>query len=309
MNSETDPDILIVSDEEANQRLDLLLVKRYGGSFSRTYFQMLIDQGAVLLNGEPVKKRIKPSAGDEIEVEMVLTPEIDLLPEPIPLDILYEDEHVLAINKPAGMVVHPAPGNWTGTFVNGLLYHCQLEMQGDKTLRPGIVHRLDKDTTGVLIAAKTIIAHQKLVAAFAAREVHKEYLAISIGNAGKVTVDAPIGRHPVHRKQMAVIASGRRAVTHIHSLQVSDKWGIVRVILETGRTHQIRVHLKHLGTPILGDALYGNEQVNRKNHVSRQLLHAEKLKLRHPMTGELLEIIAPIPLDMQKWIDKIVNPS
>lgn len=299
-----DPETLIVTEEEVSERLDVLLVKRYGGAFSRTYFQGLIEKGCVLLNGDPVKKRDKPKAGDEIEVEFVLTPEIDLKPEPIPLNILYEDPYILVINKPVGMVVHPAPGNWTGTFVNGLLHHCQLSIEAEGSLRPGIVHRLDKDTTGVLIAAKTSAAHQKLVAAFAARTVRKEYLAVCIGNPGKVTINAPIGRHPVHRKEMAVVATGRNAISHVESLHFDGKLSVVRVILETGRTHQIRVHLKHQGTPILGDSVYGNDRENRKYGVERQLLHAHCLSLEHPITNEPLKFEAPIPADMAKFMKK-----
>lgn len=308
MSDPIDTDLIIITNDEEGDRLDKILAHRFKEVRSRTYFQHLIDEQLVLLNGAPVKKRIKPKAGDEVEIEFIVTPEIDLLPEAIPLDILYEDEHLLAINKPAGMVVHPAPGHWTGTFVNALLYHCQhLPNDGD-SLRPGIVHRLDKDTSGVLIAAKTAIAHQKLVEAFASRKMYKEYLAISLGNPGEGEIDVPIGRHPVNRKQMAVIQSGRAAHTFCKTLGFNGKLSVVQLIITTGRTHQIRVHLKHRGTPVLGDELYGSAQANKQYKADRQLLHAYKLRFNHPLTGQLLDLCAPIPADIKHFI-KTIQPQ
>jgi 23S rRNA pseudouridine1911/1915/1917 synthase len=234
---------LIVNDEETNLRLDKLLALRFPEQ-SRTYFQSLIDKGLVLLNGLPAKKRIKPQSGDEIEVEFTLSPELSLTPEAIPLDILYEDEWLLIINKPAGLVVHPAPGHWSGTFVNGLLYHCQ-QLGSIESQRPGIVHRLDKDTSGALIAAKSETVQQRLVTLFSSRQVHKEYLAICVGNPGTATIEAPIGRHPTERKQMTVLREGgRHAVTQCTTLSTDGKLSVVQVNLLTGRTHQIRVHMK-----------------------------------------------------------------
>ena len=303
-----DNEVLIVTEEESGERLDKILAYRFENKYSRTYFQFLIEKQLVLLNGLPVKKRIKPEAGDEIEVEFIITPEIDLKSEPIPLDILYEDEHLLAINKPAGMVVHPAPGHWTGTFVNALLHHCQNLSNPDHSLRPGIVHRLDKETSGVLLAAKTTWMQQKLVELFSAREVYKEYLAICVGNPKDGEMDAPIGRHPVLRKQMVVIPTGRKAVTSFKSISHNEVLSIVKVVISTGRTHQIRVHLKHKGTVVLGDALYGLPQVNKQYEAHRQLLHAYIVRLTHPVTGEVLEIKAPIPEDMTRMMKKI-NPN
>lgn len=303
INDNSDTDTILISEEEANQRLDKILANRFQNIKSRSYFQMLIEEQHVLLNGAPVKKRIKPQVGDEVLIDFVLTPEIGLEPEPIPLDILYEDEDIIAINKPSGMVVHPAVGNWTGTFVNALLFHCGDISNDSKTLRPGIVHRLDKDTTGILIAAKTSLAQQKLIEAFSNRQVYKEYLAICIGNPGNTTISTLIGRHPTNRKLMAVVEKGgRSAITHCKVLAYKEPLSLVRILLETGRTHQIRVHLKYRGTPILGDNLYGSVSANAKFKAERQLLHAHVLRFFHPVTGIEMEIKAPIPVDMQKWV-------
>ncbi|MBA3723074.1 MAG: RluA family pseudouridine synthase [Parachlamydiaceae bacterium] len=302
---EDENEILIIQEDEEGVRLDKILANRFREIQSRTYFQYLIDEHLVLLNGFPVKKSVKPQSGDEIEVEFALTPEIDLKPEAIPLNILYEDEHLLVINKPVGMVVHPAPGNWTGTFVNALLYHCQHLSVNENDLRPGIVHRLDKDTSGVLIAAKTTWAQQKLVEAFASRQVYKEYLAICIGNIGDKEIDAPIGRHPVHRKEMAVVPTGKNALTICKTIGWNEKLSIVKIVIATGRTHQIRVHLKHSGVPVLGDNVYGIPQSNKFYGVEHQLLHASRIRLNHPATGKELDIVAPPPENMVKMLKKI----
>lgn len=297
-------DTIIITEEEAGERLDKVLTNRYRSLHSRTYFQNLLAEGRVLVNGVLLKKRETVKEGDEVEIAFLLTPELKITPENIPLDILYEDDAILVINKPVGMVVHPATGNWTGTFVNALLYHCSLESPAG-TIRPGIVHRLDKDTSGVLIAAKTPQAQQKLVEQFAARQVEKEYLAICCGNPGNITIDLPIGRHPVKRKVMAVREEGgRAAITHCKTLACDGKLSLVKVLIETGRTHQIRVHLKHQGTPVLGDALYGSETVNRRFGAVRQMLHAHKLGIIHPVTGKPMQFVAPIPEDMNRLTPK-----
>jgi 23S rRNA pseudouridine1911/1915/1917 synthase len=302
---EVETETIIIADEEAGERLDKILAHRYREIRSRTYFQFLIDEHLVLLNGIPVKKRIKPKAGDEIEIQFVLTSEIDLIPEAIPLDILYEDEAILVINKPPGLVVHPAPGNWTGTFVNALLYHCKHISPEKGNLRPGIVHRLDKDTSGVLVAAKTALAQQRLVEMFAQRDVYKEYLAICIGNPGDIEIETSIGRHPVQRKLMKVLPQGKAAKTICQTLSFDGKLAIAKIILTTGRTHQIRVHMKHHGTPILGDAVYGSEQQNKKYGISRQMLHAHRLQFLHPITKEMMQFEAPVPDDMRRMVKKI----
>lgn len=299
-------DRFIITEEEAGERLDKLLAKHYPDQ-SRSYFQSLIERELVTLNGESVKKRHKGSIGEEVQVTFALTPEISLEAEDIPLDILYEDDDVIAVNKPAGLVVHPGPGNWSGTFVNALLHHCRGLDRQENDLRPGIVHRLDKDTSGVLIATKNSRSLQGLAEQFATREVKKEYLAICLGNPGSATVDAPIGRHPVRRKEMCVSDGGRPAITHIEVLGSDAKLSAVRLIIETGRTHQIRVHLKHRGCPILGDATYGRKQANSHYGVEHQLLHAHRLSLKHPSSGQELQLEAPLPQEIQAFMDRLVK--
>ncbi len=297
-------DFFIVSPEEANVRLDKLLSLRFP-AHSRTYFQFLIEQGCVLVNGSPLKKREQPQAGDEIDVCFLLTPEISLEPEPIPLDIIYEDEHLLAINKPAGMVIHPAPGHPNGTFVNALLFHCN-QLQGSDPLRPGIVHRLDKDTTGILLAAKTLVCHAKLVELFSRRQIQKDYLAICLGTPKEGLLSAPIKRHPIQRKEMTVCFSeGKEAKSIFRILQKEGPLSFIEIQLLTGRTHQIRVHLKHLNAPVLGDVVYGSTTANKKFHVERQLLHASRVKFFHPITGNLLDLSAPIPKDFFSYFPSL----
>jgi 23S rRNA pseudouridine1911/1915/1917 synthase len=299
--------IFLVSEEEAKERLDKLLFQHFEKEQSRSYFQRLINDECITVDGKVVKKQFRPKPGSEIAVQFTLVQEVSLEPEDIPLQILWEDEHLLIANKPAGMVVHPAPGNWTGTFANALLFHCGTTLKQDATLRPGIVHRLDKQTSGCIVAAKNLKAQQALVKLFADRQVDKEYIAVCLGAPKeKVTIDASIGRHPIHRKQMMVREEGgRTAITHLERLASDSKRSVVRLLLETGRTHQIRVHLKHHGTPILGDSTYGKEQSNRHYGVDRQMLHAYRLAFKHPVTGESLSVKAPIPPDMQRVIETI----
>jgi 23S rRNA pseudouridine1911/1915/1917 synthase len=294
MTSQTES--LLVTSEMLHTRLDRLLVQSFP-HHSRTYFQYLIGSGLVLVNGSPVKKREMVEVGDEIDVCFELTPELSLEAENIPLDILFEDEFLIAINKPAGMVTHPAPGHPNGTFVNALLYHCKTLPTIEQQLRPGIVHRLDKDTSGVLIAAKTTECHQKLVEMFSSRSVTKHYLAICLGNPGDRTIEEPIRRHPTRRQEMHVDSAGKPATSICRVLETEGDLSWVDVQLITGRTHQIRVHLKHVGTPILGDPVYGRPAANEKYGVQRQLLHAKTLSLIHPMTGAPLNFEAPIPAD------------
>lgn len=303
-----DSDLLVVESFEEGMRLDQFLKKRFP-DYSRTYFQALIDEKLVLVNGEIVKKASKVEVGDEIEVEFAITEEITLNPEPIALDILYEDRYLLAVNKPAGMVVHPAAGNWSHTFVNALLYHCtQLKAQG--SLRPGIVHRLDKETSGVLLAAKDELAQRRLVEAFASREIYKEYLAICVGNPGKKEIETLIARHPTKRKEMAVSKErGKLAKTLIETLSYNETLSVVKLLALTGRTHQLRVHMQFIGFPILGDSLYGSSSANKKFKAERQQLHAHVLRLSHPITKEALELKAPLPQDMEKFIQMITKNS
>lgn len=305
MNPTEEKTSIFVTATEADTRIDRILAGRFLDIHSRSYFQTLLREGFVLLNGRRVKKQIRPEEGDEITIHFVLTKELDLTPEDIPLDILFEDEHLLAINKKVGMVAHPAPGNWSGTFVNALLYHCKIE-QADESLRPGIVHRLDKETSGVLIAAKTRRAQQVLIEAFSHRKVKKTYLAICLGNPGSGEINASIGRHPIKRKEMTVREEGgRSALTIYTTLESQGGLSLVQLIPHTGRTHQLRVHMKHHRTPILGDSVYGNAGANQSHGAKRPLLHAKSLKIDHPVTGEGLLIEAPLPQDFEDFLKRI----
>jgi 23S rRNA pseudouridine1911/1915/1917 synthase len=296
---------LIVIESEEDLRLDKWLSLKFK-DFSRTYFQSLIEDGNVLVNDKPCKKREKTKVGDEVEVCFTLPPELTLTAENIPLNILYEDDDLIVINKPAGMVVHPAPGHYTGTFVHALLFHCKsLSSEGSDPLRPGIVHRLDKDTSGALIPAKTSFAHRNLVATFSERKIKKFYQAICVGHPTVSEIDAPIQRHPKKRQEMTIRPEGRQATTLIQVIEKGLKTALLNVELITGRTHQIRVHLKHIGCPVLGDAIYGQSEANKKWKAHRQLLHAERLIFPHPRTGEILDIQAPLPSDMKNMISKL----
>lgn len=304
--AQDESDLFILGPEEEGIRIDKLLAERFP-QYSRTYFQHLLETGCVLLNGEPIKKRTLPEEGDEIEICFQAIPQPSLEPENIPLEILYEDEHLLAINKPAGLVVHPAPGHWSGTFVNALIAHCQGAIPGADPLRPGIVHRLDKDTTGVLIAAKTLSAQQKLIDLFATRKMEKMYLAICSGRPPNGLIQVPIGRHPVHRKEMAVLPDGREALTEVRVLAFNEKASLVLASPRTGRTHQIRVHLKHVGCPVLHDPIYSRKKESFAQE--RLLLHAYRLSFEHPITKDTIRITAPLPDDMKQWIQKLCGSS
>ncbi len=305
MNPPSHCDSIIVSEEEKDLRLDKLLAIHFG-DFSRTYFQDLIAKGKVLVNGEISKKREKTIPGDEVEICFELTEELSLSAENIPLEILFEDEHLLVINKPANMVVHPAPGHPNHTFVNALLYHCKnLEQMGSDPLRPGIVHRLDKDTTGLLIAAKTSLSHRLLIELFSQRKIQKKYLAICYGAPKEGIVSAPIKRHPTKRQEMSVrLTEGKEAISDIRVLKTSSPFSLVEVALITGRTHQIRVHLKHLKAPVLGDPVYGIASINEKLGLTRQLLHAHTLAFIHPITKQQITLTAPLPTDMENFLSK-----
>lgn len=291
------------SINELEDRLDRVLKSKYP-AFSRTYFQYLIDKGSVLVNKKPVKKREQLSLNDLVEITFLEGEKSPLTPQKMDLDILFEDAHILVINKPAGMVVHPAPGHRDMTFVNALLFHCE-HLQEDGTLRPGIVHRLDKETSGVLIAAKNRETQALLTEQFAKREVEKEYMAICFGNPSCMTCASPIGRHPVRRQEMAIVEGGKEAHTRFVIHSSHKEFSLVTAYPTTGRTHQIRVHLKALNAPILGDPLYGRPSVNEKHKAQRQLLHAHKLKLVHPITKEPMLFEAPLPEDLKKFLQDL----
>lgn len=285
-----------------SQRVDTILSKHFP-AYSRSYFQHLIKRGLVTCNGKRVKNHTIPKIDDKIDLFFLHMPTIQLKPQNIPLEILFEDEHLICINKPAGMVVHPAPGHVENTFVNALLYHCRLPASQD--IRPGIVHRLDRYTSGVLIAAKSSKAHYKLITAFSMRKVHKEYLAITVGNPENQIVNLPIGRHPIKRKEMSIVHTGKEAVTHIATLNSKNNFSLIQAIPVTGRMHQIRLHLKHLNTPILGDAIHGPKKLGRKLKVDRQLLHAHQIIFTHPILNEKMTIIAPLAEDFQNWTKRL----
>lgn len=301
-------DSILVQEEDEGVRLDKFLSLYYEEK-SRSYFQFLIKQGKVQIDGREGKKQERIVGGQCIQLEFLPPPDISLKAENIPLDILFEDEDIIVINKPPGMVVHPAPGNWTGTLVNALLYHCQsLQQNSEQSLRPGIVHRLDKETSGVMVAAKNLRSHAALVEAFSKRSVGKRYLALCVGNPGEGQVKNNLGRHPKERKKMAVLEDGgKEAITLYQTVSHHENLSLVQLDLLTGRTHQIRVHMKHRGCPILGDQLYGSSSMNKQCAAKRQLLHAWELSLQHPVNGKELRFLAPIPEDMKSFENRGIH--
>jgi 23S rRNA pseudouridine1911/1915/1917 synthase len=272
------------------QRLDRFLAVQFP-HVSRSLLQRWIAEGYVLVNGESVKKRYRPEPGDEVEVQFMATPEMELTPEPMALDILYEDSYLLVVNKPPGLVVHPGAGNPSGTLVHGLLHHC-LELPGDAA-RPGLVHRLDKDTSGALVVAKSASAHMLLTRQFAQRAVEKTYLGLCWGTPSPTSCEEPLGRDPRHRQRMAVVPEGKEARTTWKVLRADEGVSLLEILLHTGRTHQIRVHLSWVGTPLVGDPLYGGHR--RSTSLPHQWLHAWRLAFDHPVSGQRLQFQAPLP--------------
>lgn len=270
---------------------------------TRSQLKNLINDGHVTVNGQPVKPKYKVQAGDKISLVKPEPQSLELTPENIPLDIVYEDDDVIVVNKPQGMVVHPAPGHPDHTLVNALLYHSPLSTING-TFRPGIVHRIDKDTSGLLMVAKNDLAHQSLAEQLRNKTNKREYLALVYGQIkeDEGTIDAPLGRNPQDRKKQAVVKGGRHAVTHFKVIKRYDNFTLVKCILETGRTHQIRVHMKYIGHPLVGDPLYGPRKVIGKNG---QFLHAALLGFKHPRTGEEMVFEAPLPENFQKMLDKL----
>lgn len=285
-----------VSVTQAGERLDKTLSLLYP-ELSRSFFQKLIKEEHVLVNAVPRKANYCVGEGDLLSVTIPKAQEIEILPENIPLDILYEDEDVLIVNKPKGMVVHPSAGHYSGTLVNAIMYHCKDSLSGiNGKVRPGIVHRIDMDTTGSLIVCKNDYAHVKIAEQIKAHSVKRRYLGIVKGvvkqDAGSIT--GAIGRHPTERKKMAVNArNGRPAVTHYRVLQRFSSHTYMEFELETGRTHQIRVHMASIGHPLLGDSVYGNGKSPWK--LQGQTLHAAVIGFYHPSTGKYLEVEAPLP--------------
>lgn len=299
--------ISFVIDAEADSvRLDKTLSLVLCG-YSRSFTQRLFDDGSVLCNGKPVRKNHKPKSGDLISFSVPEPKELSIEPENIPLEIVYEDDSLLVVNKPQGMVVHPAPGNYDGTLVNALLWHCKGNLSGiNGVIRPGIVHRIDKDTSGLLLVAKTDAAHTSLAAQIKEHSLDREYKAVICGhlkeNSG--VVDAPIGRSTADRKKMCVTdKNSKSAITHYEVLEEYSGYSFVRLKLETGRTHQIRVHMAYLGHPVAGDPLYGSE--DRFGMLCGQCLHAGLLGFTHPESGERIRLEAPLPEYFNNFLRRI----
>ena len=297
----------IVEAEEQGKRLDMYISSK-DEELTRTSAQRLIEQGDILVNNKKVKVAYKVSEGDIIAVEKQMPKEIEIKAQNIPVDIVYEDDDIIVVNKPKGMVVHPANGNPDGTLVNAIMAICKDSLSGiGGEIRPGIVHRLDKDTSGLLIVAKNDKAHVNMSEQIKNHEVKKTYIALVRGvvKENQATIDMPIGRSNSDRKKMAVTKTGKNAVTHIKVLKRYDKYTLLEVNIETGRTHQIRVHLSYIGYPIIGDCVYSNGK--NEFGVVGQCLHAKSLKFKHPITDEEMYVEAEIPEYFQQIIDKCRN--
>ena len=300
-----EPILLRASEESTNQRLDAFLASSLDG-LTRSQATQLIESGEVAVNGRAVSKSYKLAGGEDIAVTLPEPEPVEAVPQDIPLDVVYEDADVIVVNKPSGMVVHPAPGHPDGTLVNALLYHCAGTLSGvGGALRPGIVHRIDRDTSGLIIAAKNDAAHQYLSAQLADHTLARTYECIVVGKLreDRGTVDAPIARHPTDRKRMAVVAGGREAVTHWEVIARYPGYTHVRCRLETGRTHQIRVHMAYIGHPILGDTVYGAKK--EVPGLTGQCLHAVGLRFLHPRTHEVVELSCPLPEEFTRMLQKI----
>jgi 23S rRNA pseudouridine1911/1915/1917 synthase len=302
------------SETDAGARLDTYLAAQIAG-WSRARLQRLIEAGDVLVNGKVVKASYRVSAKDEVEVELAPAPAGNFTPENIPLEIVFEDDHIIVIDKPAGLVVHPAAGIHSGTLANALAYHFQ-QLSKAGSIRPGIVHRLDKDTSGLLVVAKTESDHENLADQFRAREVFKSYVALVYGVVKQQSgrIEQPIARDPRNRTRMAIVPGGRGALSLYKVRRSYNAFTLLDVELKTGRTHQIRVHLSWLKHPVVGDELYGGGRDNNVQDVQlraqirklkRQFLHAEQLGFRHPHTGEQMRFVAPLPAELAHLLEKL----
>jgi len=289
---------LQVAEAEENQRVDIYLAQRMG--ISRSHAQKIIAAGQVWVNKKIIKANYKVACNDNVEALLAEAQPAEIRPESIPLDVVYEDDHMIIINKPRGMVVHPAAGNYSGTLVNALLEHCQ-DLSGiNGVIRPGIVHRLDKDTSGVMVVAKNDQSHLNLALQIKERHASRKYIAIVHGNIKEEqgVINAPIGRHPVDRKKMAVVFSNSKtAITHFRTIERFGNYTVVECKLQTGRTHQIRVHMAHIGHPVVGDPKYGPKK--QFFPIAGRALHSAHLSLAHPVTGETMCFSAPLPADME----------
>lgn len=298
--------VFTVCDKAVGERIDKWLVENVE-ALTRSSVQRLIEDECVLVNKKAVSKNYKLRLGDCIELNVPAPKELDVTAEDIPLDVVFEDEHLLVVNKPKGMVVHPAAGNYSGTLVNALMAHCKGSLSGiNGVLRPGIVHRIDKKTSGLLIVAKSDAAHTGLAEQIKVHSFTRIYEAVVVGNlkTDNGTVDAPIGRHPVDRKKMCVTEkNSKRAVTHFEVLERFNGFTHIRVKLETGRTHQIRVHMAHLGHPVAGDEVYGLKKPIKE--LDGQCLHAKVIGFEHPITREYLEFESSLPKYFSDFIEKL----
>lgn len=296
--------------ETAGERIDALL-PRIAADLTRSGAQRLLEAGAVLVNGRPVQKSYKLAVGDTVCVALPDPEVYDLVPQDIPLDVVYEDGDVIVVNKPRGLVVHPAPGHPDGTLVNALLFHCGDSLSGvGGEKRPGIVHRIDMDTSGLLIAAKNDFAHRSLSAQLADHSMFRIYEAVVCGRLRDDcgTVDAPIGRHPIDRKRMSIDPrGGRSAVTHWEVIARYRGYTHVRCRLETGRTHQIRVHMESIGHPVAGDLVYGRKKPEKG--LSGQCLHARELEFTHPRSGERVHLTCPLPEYFTDFLSRLGEPE
>jgi 23S rRNA pseudouridine1911/1915/1917 synthase len=304
MGAELEPLQLVVEPEQAGTRLDRYLALALP-DMSRSYVQHLIGDGHVRANGKIVKPSYAVQPGDQISLTLPLPQPTDIVPENIPLTIVYEDDDLLVVDKPVGMVVHPAPGHATGTLVNALLYHYPTMRIGDD-LRPGIIHRIDRDTSGLLVVAKNDRAKTQLQNQQQARQMLKIYLALIEGRFKEPqgVIDAPIDRHPTDRLRMAIVQTGRAARTHYRTCEILGPYSLIEAKLETGRTHQIRVHFTHKHHPIVGDPLYGPRRHTQQLGLKRQFLHAHRLGFTR-LDGQWIECISPLPADLQSVLDEL----
>lgn len=294
--------IELITANRPDERADQLIARSIEG-LTRSAAQKLLDEGRVTANGKTLKKNARPDVGTVLTVDIPEPENVDIVAQDIPLDVVYEDEDVIVVNKPVGLVVHPAPGHPDGTLVNALLWHCGDSLSGiNGEKRPGIVHRIDRDTSGLIIAAKNDAAHLALASQLEDHSLARVYECIVQGKLreDEGTIDAPIARHPIDRKKMAVVQSGKRAVTHYSVLARYDGYTYTQCRLETGRTHQIRVHMSHIGHPLLGDAVYGGRAVKS---LAGQCLHARQLTFIHPRTGEAMTVECPLP----DWFTAVLN--
>lgn len=297
--------VLICDAGMAGIRIDKIISENTDG-ISRSYAARLIEEGTVTVNGKGVKTSYKTAVGDEINISLPAPKNLEIKAQDIPLDIVFEDEYLLVINKPCDMVVHPSAGHEEGTLVNALMSHCGENLSTiNGVIRPGIVHRIDRDTTGLLVVAKGDMAHENLSEQLKARTLKRRYFAIVHNNIteDRGTVSAPIGRSPSDRKKMAVVKDGREAVTHFEVLERFGKYTYVACDLDTGRTHQIRVHMRHIGHPLLGDKTYGVKK--EEFNLPGQMLHAGRIGFIHPVTKEYMEFSVPLPGIFEKTLDGI----